>query len=80
MSTAVKGTPVLEQELLSPSKVALILGVTTNTLAIWRYYRRGPDYLKIGRQIRYPAVEVEHFLHASIRECNPEIKNLGHRR
>lgn len=71
---------VLTEELLWPATVARLLGVTANTLAIWRHYGRGPSYLKIGRQVRYPRELVEEFKKCSLHTCNPEIKNLGRRR
>ncbi len=51
---------VLESaELLVPSQVARILGVTINTLAMWRHRNQGPDYLKIGGRVRYDASDVD---------------------
>lgn len=81
MTTQAHPTSVLlDQEPLRPAQVAKMLGVTTNTLAIWRHYGRGPSYLKIGRQVRYPRELVDQFTESSLHTCNPEIKNLGHRR
>lgn len=78
-STTTFGSGVTGKELLSPSQVAELLKVTTNTLAIWRFHRRGPSYLKIGRQVRYPLEDIEQFLDASVRSCDPEIRDLGSR-
>ncbi|NYE18060.1 helix-turn-helix domain-containing protein [Microbacterium immunditiarum] len=59
--------------LLRPDQVATILGVSVNTLAIWRHNRRGPSFLKFGRQVRYPSDVIDEFLERSRRVCNPEI-------
>ena len=41
------------KDLLTPSEVAEYLGVTQATLTDWRYRRRGPEFLRVGRLIRY---------------------------
>ena len=38
------------ENLLRPEEVAAVLGSTPKTLANWRSERRGPPFLKIGRQ------------------------------
>ena len=38
------------ENLLRPDEVAVVLGATPKTLANWRCERRGPPFLKIGRQ------------------------------
>jgi hypothetical protein len=60
-------------ELLRPDQVARLLDVSVNTLAIWRHYRRGPSYVKFGRQVRYPVAVIVQFLEASTKPCDPEI-------
>ena len=47
-----------------PREVAAQLGVHVNTLADWRRDGRGPDYIRIGRVIRYPAAAVDRWLSA----------------
>jgi predicted site-specific integrase-resolvase len=50
-------------KLLTPQEVSEILKVTVGTLAVWRSTKRYPlAYIKTGRAVRYPAVEVEKFL------------------
>lgn len=51
-------------KLLSPQEVALMLGVTTGTLAQWRFVGgRGPRYIKLSsRQIRYNESDVDAWL------------------
>ena len=67
-------------ELLRPAQVAKDLGITPNTLAIWRYYDRGPNFLKIGRQVRYRRRAIEDFKIACEHRCNPNIAGLGSER
>jgi len=60
-----------EDELLVPSEVARILKVSENTLAIWRHHRRGPDFLKLGRQVRYEDSVIQEFKEACRKRCDP---------
>lgn len=48
--------------LLRPSEVAQILDVPEGTLSNWRYERKGPEYVKIGRSVRYPEDKLNRFL------------------
>jgi len=66
-------------ELLRPAQVAKDLGVTPNTLAIWRYYDRGPNFLKIGRQVRYRRQSIEDFKKACEHQCNPSVEGMRRR-
>lgn len=49
----------LEDRLLWPEQVAEVLGVPTGTLANWRYQRRGPAFVKVGRHVRYRRHDVD---------------------
>ena len=40
-------------DLLTTREVADYLGVSEATLTDWRYRRRGPEFLRVGRLIRY---------------------------
>ena len=40
-------------ELLNPLETAEFLHVRPQTLATWRLYGRGPDFIKCGRLVRY---------------------------
>lgn len=48
--------------LLRPDEVADRLGVPPGTLANRRYQGHGPTYLKVGRHVRYRAVDVDAWL------------------
>ncbi len=51
------------QKLLTPERVAELLGVTTQTLAVWRCEKRyNLPYVKVGRLVRYPQSAVAEFL------------------
>lgn len=54
------------EELLSPAKVAELLGVRVQTLATWRTGRgpRGLQFVKIGSSIRYRRGDVLAFIEA----------------
>lgn len=53
----------MPSRLLTPKQAAEILNVQEQTLAAWRSTRRtGPDYVKIGRAVRYPADAVERYV------------------
>ena len=54
-------------DLLDEARLAARLGVSRSTLQSWRYSRRGPRYIKIGRLIRYRNADVDAFLAANTR-------------
>lgn len=47
------------EPLLSGKDVAAHLGVPEGTLTQWRYHKKGPRYIVVGRHVRYRAVDVE---------------------
>ncbi len=56
--------------LLKPEQVAEILGVTPETLQVWRSTRRYPlPYVKVGRCVRYRMSDVEAFLQQQTVAC-----------
>lgn len=54
--------------LATPDDVAAYLGVPAKTLTEWRSQRKGPEYLKIGRYVRYDWRAVEIWLPT----CKPD--------
>ncbi len=42
-----------EDVLLNSRQIAELLGCTEAALALWRRERRGPDYVRLGRLVRY---------------------------
>ena len=54
--TAASETRELTSEdavLLKPAEAASFLLTSVGTLAQWRYLRRGPAYIKVGRSVAY---------------------------
>jgi excisionase family DNA binding protein len=50
--------------LATPDEVADVLGVPEHTLAQWRSKGKGPDYIKVGRHVRYRWSAVNEWLDA----------------
>jgi Helix-turn-helix domain len=48
--------------LLTPVETGKILGV--DTLKLWRYRKEGPDYIKVGAQVRYSEAALAAYLEA----------------
>ena len=43
----------------TPDQLAAILGVTRKTLAEWRRLKKGPDYVRVEKNILYRQKDVE---------------------
>ena len=56
--------PELDTDLVDEAKLAARLGVSRSTLQSWRYAKRGPRYIKLGRLIRYRNADVDAYLRA----------------
>lgn len=57
---------MVADELLTPKQVAHELGVSVQTLAVWRCERRyNLRYIKVGACVRYKRSDVERFLEAA---------------
>lgn len=56
----------MDDELLNPAEVAAKLGVTTGTLATWRYRGKGPACVRLGdgnkARIRYRAADLNRWI------------------
>lgn len=61
---AVKTLPELDGDLIDEAKLAARLDVSRSTLQSWRYAKRGPRYIKLGRLVRYRNADVEAYLRA----------------
>jgi hypothetical protein len=55
-------TQIRLNDLLTSDQVAIITGLSKETLAQWRSQRRGIPYLKIGRVVRYDPGDVQQYL------------------
>ena len=63
-------------ELLTPEEVAVVTGLSIDTLAQWRSQRRGLPYLKIGRAVRYDPSDVQAYLEG----CRVSVSDPKERR
>ena len=53
---------IVTDPLLSTKQAAIILHLTTSTLAKWRVYGGGPSFAKLGRRIFYRQSVLESFI------------------
>jgi excisionase family DNA binding protein len=49
-------------KLLTPEQVSEMLGVPVRTLYSWRFNKKGPKSLKVGRYLRYREDDVRRWL------------------
>ena len=60
----------MTEHLLTPRDVAAILGITPQTLAVWRCEKRYHlPYIKAGRLVRYKESDVEQFIENQRRDA-----------
>ena len=69
-------------QLLDEQEVSRRLSVSVNTLRYWRVSGDGPNYVKLGRLVRYDAVALEKFLLRNLRvskaRATTEEKRVAH--
>jgi predicted DNA-binding transcriptional regulator AlpA len=58
--------PHLDEPLLSDAEVASELGIARLTLAQWRTRGQGPDYIQVGRLIRYTPSALRKYLESRV--------------
>lgn len=51
-------------ELLDEAGAAEFLSVKASTLTRWRFERRGPAFIKVGKAVRYRRADLERFIEA----------------
>ncbi|MCH8267998.1 MAG: helix-turn-helix domain-containing protein [Acidobacteria bacterium] len=66
----------MDGPLLRSEEVAKITGLSVETLAQWRSQKRGIDYLKIGRAVRYDPADVQKYLEG----CRVSVSDPRERR
>lgn len=49
-------------DLKTPKEAALYLKVSVHTLAKWRSEKRGPEFIKAGKAVRYSRQALDSFL------------------
>ena len=52
----------MDKRFLNPRQVEEIYGLNRRTLANLRWLKRGPAYLKLGKQVLYPIDEIERWI------------------
>lgn len=62
----------MDTDLLTTEDLSLKLGKTPASLAQWRYLGLGPQFVKMGRNVRYRASDVDAWLAAQIRQRTGE--------
>ncbi len=49
-------------KLLTETQVSTMFNISINTLRYWRHCGDGPNYIKMGRLVRYHAAELESYV------------------
>lgn len=58
--------------LLKPDETGAVLGLSTKTLARWRWAGRGPRYRKVGGAIRYSERDLREYLEEATRRSTSD--------
>ena len=58
---------ILKDPLLRENEVATILAIKVTTLRRWRWSGDGPEFLKLGRSVRYAPDTIQAFMEARTR-------------
>ncbi len=66
------------EKLLKPEEAAVVLGLSTKTLARWRWAGRGPRYRKLGGAVRYSETDLQEFLESAKRRSTSDTCDLSH--
>lgn len=62
MPTSVVSSPSVLDNLISPATLAERLGTTERSLSEWRIKGRGPNFIRVGRGVRYRPEAVDAWL------------------
>ncbi|GAA0547909.1 putative DNA-binding transcriptional regulator AlpA [Rhizomicrobium palustre] len=65
----------MEDRLLRPRDAAVMLGLSESTLAKMRLSGGGPEYLKLGRSIRYTRKSIDAWVTARARRSTSDTGN-----
>ena len=61
---------LMDRRLLTPAETSTLLGVKVDTLARWRWLRRGPRYVKVGHRVAYDARDLEAWIAKNTRDTD----------
>ena len=64
MTTTTQAQPVVRQ-LLNNDETADELGISRRTLPVWRVQGKGPQFIKIGKLVRYERTELDAWIRAN---------------
>lgn len=64
-SVPTETTNTVANQPLTETEAASRLGLKVATLRAWRHQGRGPAYVRLGRAIRYLAIDIDEFLHSN---------------
>lgn len=58
------GEPLVSRlaKLLTETQVSMVFNISINTLRYWRQCGDGPNYIKLGKLVRYDEAELESYL------------------
>lgn len=62
----------MNEHVLTPTELGVMLNKTPASLAQWRYLGVGPRFVKIGRAVRYREADVSTWLSAQTRQRTGE--------
>lgn len=65
----------MDQELLTQAALAKRWKVSPRTLERWRWLGRGPQYMKVGGQVRYRIADVAAYEAAQLRATSIPVNN-----
>jgi len=60
------------EKMMDQKEVASILGISVKTLECWRWQKKGPRYLKLGRLARYRMSDVMAFVQGLVKEVEAQ--------
>jgi len=63
----------MKRRYLNPKQVEEMFGLNRRTLANLRWLKKGPAYIKLGKQVLYPVQEIEKW----IKENGTLIKTIN---
>jgi excisionase family DNA binding protein len=63
--------------LLTDDEAAAYLSASTSTLNFWRTQRRGPAFVKLGRNVRYRRCDLDRWIEANRRETSDSRAAAG---
>lgn len=57
----------IPRAILTTPEAAAYLGLAISTLNKWRCYGEGPQFVKLGRAVRYRQDDLDHFIESGMR-------------